>query len=207
MESRKAIERILQLAGGQPLIACNGFVSRELYALRDAPNHFYMIGSMGLASSIALGVALSRPDRKVIVLDGDGNVQMGLSVFPMVSATRPANLIHIVFDNGVHNSTGGQRTAARLEKLGEAASRLGYENTRRAETELEFEIALEQALAGGPSEQMPEGPGTVLRTQASRGCGPWLIHAITEPITGAGLPRVEIPPPQMVRRFREFLDS
>ena len=67
---------VLELLTDQPVIICNGFPSREAYKIADRPTHFYMIGSMGVAPSIGLGVALAKPDKKVVILDGDGNVLM-----------------------------------------------------------------------------------------------------------------------------------
>jgi thiamine pyrophosphate-dependent acetolactate synthase large subunit-like protein len=81
------------------VVCCNGMIGRELYTVGDRPGNFYMIGSMGLALSIGLGLALARPTRRVIVLDGDGNVLMGMNALASVGADRPANLYHVVLDN------------------------------------------------------------------------------------------------------------
>ena len=84
----RAIGAILNLLTDELLIVCNGFPSREAYTLRDRPENFYMIGSMGVAPSIALGVALARPDRTVVVFDGDGNVLMGMGTLATIGALR-----------------------------------------------------------------------------------------------------------------------
>ena len=103
--------------GTEPVVHANGYICRESFAVKDRPENFYMIGSMGLASSIGLGVALARPARPTVVFDGDGNLLMSLGILPMVGGGpvmgrgRPANLSHVVFDNGVYGSTGGQRVA------------------------------------------------------------------------------------------------
>jgi thiamine pyrophosphate-dependent acetolactate synthase large subunit-like protein len=74
MQSRaQAMAALLELLGDQPVIICNGFPSREAFKIADRPTHFYMIGSMGVAAAIGLGVALSKPDKQVVVFDGDGN--------------------------------------------------------------------------------------------------------------------------------------
>ena len=79
MQSRaQAMAALLELLTDQPVIVCNGFPSREAHKIADRPTHFYMIGSMGNAAAIGLGVALAKPAKQVIVFDGDGNVLMGM---------------------------------------------------------------------------------------------------------------------------------
>src|SRR5437899_610803 len=90
----RAIGAVLELLSTELVVVCNGFPSREAYALRDRPENFYMIGSMGAAASIGLGVALSQPTRKVVVLDGDGNVLMAMGTLGTIGALRPRNLVH-----------------------------------------------------------------------------------------------------------------
>ncbi|HQV46083.1 MAG TPA: thiamine pyrophosphate-dependent enzyme, partial [Nitrospira sp.] len=90
MQSRaQAMAALLELLTDQPVIICNGFPSREAHKLADRPTHFYMIGSMGNAPAIALGVALSKPGKQVIVFDGDGNVLMGMGTLATVGALKP----------------------------------------------------------------------------------------------------------------------
>src|SRR5581483_7397639 len=84
------------------IVACNGMIGRELYTRADAPTRFYMIGSMGLASSIGLGFALVQPARRVVVFDGDGNVLMNLGGLANVAAAGAPNFHHVVFDNAAH---------------------------------------------------------------------------------------------------------
>jgi pyruvate/2-oxoacid:ferredoxin oxidoreductase beta subunit len=74
-----AMAALLELLTDQPVIICNGFPSREAYKIADRPTHFYMIGSMGSAPAIGLGVALAKPKKQVVIFDGDGNVLMGHS--------------------------------------------------------------------------------------------------------------------------------
>lgn len=93
------------------LLICNiGYPSRELYSILDRPENFYMLGSMGLASSIGLGLALARPERKVIVLDGDGSVLMNLGTLATVAGFAPPNYQLIILDNCAYGSTGCQLT-------------------------------------------------------------------------------------------------
>ncbi|HSE93642.1 MAG TPA: thiamine pyrophosphate-dependent enzyme, partial [Methylomirabilota bacterium] len=95
----QAIEAALKEVGDAAVVSANGYPSREAYAVTDRPQNFYMIGSMGLASSIALGVALARPARRAVVLDGDGNLLMNLGVVANVASLAPRNYVHCVFDN------------------------------------------------------------------------------------------------------------
>ena len=92
------------------IIAANGFISRDLFSISDTKPAFYMIGSMGLASSIGLGIALKDTGRKVFVFDGDGNILMNLGSLTTIGSLKPKNLIHVIFDNSVHESTGSQPT-------------------------------------------------------------------------------------------------
>ena len=85
-----------------PVVHANGFICRESFALIDRKANFYMIGSMGLASSIGLGVAMNKPEKKVIIIDGDGNVFMAVGTLAMIAAEAPENLIHVGIDNEVY---------------------------------------------------------------------------------------------------------
>ena len=88
------------------VVATTGKCGRELFTLADRPQHLYQVGSMGCASAMGLGVALHTP-RPVVVLDGDGAALMKLGNLATIGSRAPANLVHIVLDNGVHDSTGG----------------------------------------------------------------------------------------------------
>jgi len=98
------------MTGDNSIISANGYISRDLFEVCDKPTNFYMIGSMGLSSSIGLGIALKNSKKKVFVFDGDGNILMNLGSLVTIGSLKPKNLIHIVFDNKVHESTGGQPT-------------------------------------------------------------------------------------------------
>jgi len=89
---------------------------------------------MGLAASIGLGLALARPDRRVLVLDGDGNVLMNPGALASIGAAAPPNLHHVCFDNGAHASTGGQRTISDRVRLEQVARACGYRWSGRVET-------------------------------------------------------------------------
>jgi phosphonopyruvate decarboxylase len=108
------------------LLASTGFCGRELYAIDDRPNHLYMVGSMGCVLPLALGLALARPDIRVIALDGDGAALMRLGAFATAGAYGPANLWHLLLDNGVHDSTGGQATVSPRISFAMMAAACGY---------------------------------------------------------------------------------
>jgi phosphonopyruvate decarboxylase len=97
---------------GTILIASTGFNGRELYAIADRPNQLYMVGSMGCAASLGLGLSLVRPDQKIIVIDGDGAVLMRMGNLATVGAYGGDNFYHVLLDNHVHESTGGQATVS-----------------------------------------------------------------------------------------------
>ena len=110
MIRKEAVTIIGKSVGKSPIVSANGFMSRDLFETNDKESNFYMIGSMGLASSIGLGIALKNPKKQVFVFDGDGNILMNLGSLVTIGSLKPKNLVHIVFDNNSHESTGGQPT-------------------------------------------------------------------------------------------------
>ncbi len=134
MKRVRAIETIVEELTDE-LVVCNlGFPSRELYALHDRETHFYMLGSMGLASSIGLGISLSQP-RKVVVLDGDGSLLMNLGSLATIANHAPENYLLIVLDNRCYGSTGCQPTAtAKAADLAAIASGAGVRGVKTAST-------------------------------------------------------------------------
>ena len=106
MIRKEAISIVVKKIGDHPVISANGLISRDLFEICDRNSNFYMIGSMGLASSIGLGVALKNTKRQIFVFDGDGNILMNLGSLITIGTTKPKNLVHIVFDNSSHESTG-----------------------------------------------------------------------------------------------------
>ena len=108
------------------LIATTGFTGRELHDTRDLECNFYMVGSMGCASSIALGLAAACPARRIVCLDGDGAALMRLGAFATNGSQAPANLLHVLLDNGCHESTGGQLTASANVDWPALAAASGY---------------------------------------------------------------------------------
>ena len=126
MIRREAIELVAGSLENSIAVSANGFVSRDLSEVFDRPSNFYMIGSMGLASSIGLGLALKNPQKKIYVFDGDGNVLMNLGSLVTIGSLKPKNLIHVVFDNSSHESTGGQPTNAKFVKIDSLAKAANY---------------------------------------------------------------------------------
>lgn len=136
MKRRDAIEKIIELIDDE-LIVCNiGFPSRELYDISDKEENFYMIGSMGLASSIGLGLALSKPERNIVVIDGDGALLMNMGALVTINACKPRNLTWIVINNGAYGSTGNQETYAKDLNLSQIASSVGLKSYKFEEIDL-----------------------------------------------------------------------
>jgi sulfopyruvate decarboxylase beta subunit len=179
-----AIKAVLDLLTDQPVIICNGFPSREACELADRPTHFYMIGSMGLAPAIGLGVALAKPNKKVIVLDGDGNVLMNLGTLATVGALKPKNFIHVVFDNEVYGSTGNQPTISRSVRLDQVAKASGYVNVERAREREDVTYEFKDML-------QKDGPS-------------FLLVKITE--QAEDVERVPLEPTEITRRFMKALE-
>jgi len=134
MTTREAIGIVARELKEEPLVCTTGFTCRDAQACGDRPGNFYMIGSMGVAASTGLGIALAKPRRRVVVFDGDGSVLMGLGVLAMVGSIKPANLVHVVFDNEVFASTGKQPTYSATVPLDRLAEAAGYAVVRRADS-------------------------------------------------------------------------
>ena len=135
MIRKAAISTVVKKIGNHPIISANGFISRDLFEVCDKISNFYMIGSMGLASSIGLGVALKNPRKSVFIFDGDGNILMNLGSLTTIASQKPKNLIHIVFDNSVHESTGGQPTNSNFVNIEKIAKACNYNHTFMVRTE------------------------------------------------------------------------
>ena len=137
MIRKDAIRIVSKLVGDSPIISANGFISRDLFDVSDKDSNFYMIGSMGLASSIGLGIAL-KTRKKVYVFDGDGNIMMNLGSLVTIGSLKPKNLIHIVFDNNSHESTGGQPTYSKKIQIDNIAKTMNFKTFQvNKEDELE----------------------------------------------------------------------
>jgi thiamine pyrophosphate-dependent acetolactate synthase large subunit-like protein len=128
-----------------------GNTNFDLWSAAQRPQNFYMLGSMGLAVPIALGVAIAQPKRHVVALDGDGSVLMQLGCLATVAARAPKNLTIVIWDNGIYQITGGQQTASATADLVEIARASGIAQSGWAADEDDFERLFTQALKSGPS--------------------------------------------------------
>ena len=155
-------------------------------AVRDRPENFYVEDAMGLALPLALGVAVARPDRGVVAVEGDGGLLMHMGGLITVGAAAPGNLTVLLIQNGVHAASGGQAlTNAELDfaALGKAA---GLRNSRNVETAEAFEPALAEAL---------------------RGPGPTLLALATAPDPEVVVPPAGFDPVQTKHRFQDAIEA
>jgi phosphonopyruvate decarboxylase len=180
----EALAKFLELTDdATAVIATTGKCGRELFTLADRKQHLYQVGSMGGATGMALGVALNTAKRTV-VLDGDGAALMKLGTFATVGAYQPSNLIHILLDNGVHDSTGGQATVSASVDFAAIALACGYRYACNCETLAGFEAAWKRATAHP---------------------GPALIHLKIAPGSMDKLGRPTVSPAEVAQRFKAFL--
>ena len=140
-----------------PIVASLGHPAYDLCAVADRASNFYTWGSMGLASSIGLGLAMARPDLPVVVLDGDGSILMNLGSLATIGWRRPTRLVVVVWDNESYATTGGQDTATKHGADLEAAARA---------------LGIEQAATVRSADDL-----TSTFRRALKGNGPWLIVA------------------------------
>jgi len=181
---RAALERFLALVPeSAAVVATTGKCGRELFTLADRPQHLYQVGSMGGASAMGLGVALNST-RPVVVLDGDGAALMKLGNLATIGAQGPRNLVHILLDNGVHDSTGGQATVSPGVDFAQVALACGYRCGATCDELEGFEAALADAFGRD---------------------GPSLVHLRIKPGSLDKLGRPTVKPPVVARRFRGFL--
>ena len=131
MVREEIIRHIAKASGEDPIVSTTGKASRELFEIREANKQshkydFLTVGSMGHTSSIALGVALNKPDKRVWCIDGDGSVLMHMGSMAVVGSNAPENLIHVVINNGAHETVGGMPTVASNIDLVAIAKACGY---------------------------------------------------------------------------------
>ncbi|MGL4727657.1 MAG: phosphonopyruvate decarboxylase [Bosea sp. (in: a-proteobacteria)] len=165
------------------LIATTGKTGRELFTVGDKPRNLYVVGSMGCASAMALGLALTTP-RPVIILDGDGAALMKLGNLATIGHQRPANLVHVLLDNGVHDSTGGQQTVSQGVDFALVAAACGY--------------------ATSTSATEPEAIAACV-ADACQTPGPHFLRATIKPGSITNLGRPDITPPEVARRLKAFV--
>ena len=148
MERRTCIEMIYPELDDKLVVTIMGACAQELYDLGHRENFFYLQHAMGLASSVGLGLAMHLPRERVVVLDGDGSVIMNLGTLTTLARYKPANLIHVIFDNGSLLSTGGfeSQTTSGVTDLAAMARGAGIEHVASVGTDMEFGEAFIEAL-------------------------------------------------------------
>ena len=184
IRSRPSRQQVLQRMVEQTSLDCavlatTGFCGRELFALDDRSNQLYMVGSMGCVLPLAIGLALARPQLKVVALDGDGAALMRLGAFSTAGAYAPANLWHLLLDNGVHDSTGGQATVAPKVSFADVAAACGYASA----LETDDVTRLDEWL----NDKTP---------------GPHFARILTKPGSPADLPRPTLSPVEVKARWQ-----
>ncbi len=178
IEALKAISETLS----DELVVCNiGIPSKELYSVKDRPENFYMLGSMGMASSIGLGLALSQP-RPVVVFDGDGAILMNMGSLATIAYYRPKNYKLIIFDNAAYGSTGSQTTLAEKVEIADIVKGCGLKC---------IVITTEDELKNALPEQ--------LKVQEP------LIFIVKISKNNAKLPPIDISPEEIKKRFMEII--
>lgn len=150
MVREEIIRHIVKISGEDPIISTTGKASRELFETREANGQshkydFLTVGSMGHSSSIALGVALNKPNAKIWCVDGDGAVLMHMGAMAVIGANAPANLVHIVINNGAHETVGGMPTVASMLDLVAIAKACGYPNVVCVDNFADLDKELETA--------------------------------------------------------------
>ncbi len=136
MIREEIIRHIVKISGEDPIVCTTGKASRELFETRTANGQshkydFLTVGAMGHSSSVALGVAVNKPEHKIWCVDGDGAVLMHMGAMAVIGVSRPANLIHLVINNGAHETVGGMPTVAGSIDLAAIAKSCGYPNAAR----------------------------------------------------------------------------
>lgn len=181
MDRIDAIKAISELLTDE-LVVCNiGIPSKELYSVKDRAENFYMLGSMGLVSSIGLGLALAQP-RTVVVFDGDGAILMNLGSLATIAYYRPKNYKLIIFDNAAYGSTGSQTTIAEKVEIAEIVKGCGLKC---------FLITTEDGLQEILQEQLGVQEPLVFIVKISK--------------NNAKLPPIDLSPEEIKNRFMESI--
>lgn len=150
LSREEVIKHIVAVTGNDLIISTTGKASRELFEIREANNQghgydFLTVGSMGHCSSIALGVAVNKPRKKVWCIDGDGAALMHMGAMAVIGATKPKNMVHIVLNNGAHETVGGMPTVAENFELYKIAKACGYRKSVKVVDLAQLDEALNKA--------------------------------------------------------------
>lgn len=168
------------------VIATTGYTGRELFALGDRPNHFYMVGSMGCATAVGLGLSQARPDLRVVVIDGDGAALMRMGTFATIGSQAGGNLIHLLLDNQMHESTGGQPTVSPGIHFAAIAASCGYHQAAESDRLDAIDALL---------------------TDPEPGAGPRFLHLHIRPGIADRLPRPDLTPVQVKERLMSHIGA
>jgi thiamine pyrophosphate-dependent acetolactate synthase large subunit-like protein len=171
MNRLDATRQLVAALGEEAIVASLGHPAYDLFEAADRPSNFYTWGSMGMASSIGLGLAVARPDLAIVVLDGDGSLLMNLGSLATIGSIKPRNLVLVVWDNGEYGTTGGQATATASGADLEAAARaMAISSSATVGTEDELRVAIGRA-----------------RTEP----GPWMIVAKVQECAPVARPPID----------------
>jgi phosphonopyruvate decarboxylase len=168
------------------IVATTGKIGRELFASGDRENHLYMVGSMGCAAGVGFGIQHVQPDRRVVVLDGDGAALMKMGTLATIGHYKPQKLLNIIIDNETYESTGGQSSVSSTVDFCGTAASCGYSLCIRADTKQDLREAVQQTI---------ESPG------------PSLIHVKVACGSAPSLGRPTVKPVEVRKRFMRFLQS
>lgn len=168
------------------IVATTGKTGRELFTVSDSPANIYVVGGMGTASGIGLGIAHALPEKSVTVIDGDGAALMKLGTLATIGYYQPKNLLHIILDNERHDSTGGQQTVSSTVRFAEVAAAVNYRNAAFAEERVSIAESVKKLL------MLP---------------GPSLLHIKIKPGSPPKLGRPTIKPYEVKQRFMSFLQA
>lgn len=183
----EALQEILEhVKLNDVVVSTTGKTSRELYTLKDKSNNFYMVGSMGCVLSLSLGLSQSKNIHKIYTIDGDGAVLMRMGNMALAGQQKPQNLVHIVLDNGVHDSTGGQKTRSELIDFAGIAKSCGYQNIYEVYSKNNLSLVLDKIEN--------ESGLTFIRVNIKAGS-----------IKNLGRP--EISPNENARRFKKYISD
>ncbi len=174
------------LSGDEAIIATTGKTGRELFTISDRPNHLYVVGGMGTASAIGFGVAHALPRQPVVVFDGDGAALMKMGSLATIGFYQPGNFLHVILDNEVHDSTGGQQTVSNTVRFAQVAAAVNYQAAFSVDRSEDIRTAVRE-----------------LRERA----GPSLLHVKIRPGSPAELGRPTVKPHEVRERFSAFLRS
>lgn len=184
---REAIEHILKYINDESIIvSTTGMISREIFSTKDRPSNFYMIGSMGLLSSLGLGLALLNNDKHIYIIEGDGSSLMSLGTLPLITYESPINLTHIILDNEAYESTGSQKSISNKISIANIAKACGYANV----TQINDKFTLDKYLKN-----------------LNEFNGPNFLNIKTSIEKNKNIPRINLSPTDITDRFKKYINE